>query len=231
MPRIIALVASLALVCATAPASAANGPDAKDNPRTQDFAIGPDSLTMPVPDGYCVPSGKLIGLAQATAAADTTNVTLATFLACGREGVNPFQDYVLLKVPVTALMVKIDKASALDQLEAAMTGPNAPKFDAAMEQRVEGSIGKVIGRKTNVQTNYGYMGRDGDCLYMGGRIQLSVENSAVTPNGANVACLTVAANKILTVYTYDFTPGFNFDVLKTRARAIALTIGAAPEAK
>lgn len=189
----------------------------------QALQIGNTALAMPVPEGLCLPSGALVGVAQAMAAADPSNVTLATYYQCGAEA-SAADHYVLVKVPRAALLAELPKDVILRELESAMTGPDAPKFDAAMEEKVSQGIGNVFGKAPDIEGNFGFAGTDGDCLYMAGRLKMNFPGIPDAPSGLVALCMTGAGNKMLTVNAYDFRPTGRISVLRDEARRIALSV-------
>jgi hypothetical protein len=212
------MAAIAALLTGTPMTAQAAEPD-----QSAEFRIGEAMFSMPVPDGLCIPAGKVAAMSQLTRAADTRNVTLLDFWACG----SPEQastHYVLLKVPTNALLLTLDKAATLDAVEKTLTGPDSPRFDTAFDTEVKQGIDKVTGLDTKVQSNFGYTGRDGDCLYMGGRVAVAKADDKAAVPGLVAVCITVVGGKVLNVDAYDNRAGARYQSLQDEAHALALTI-------
>ncbi|MEO7248041.1 MAG: hypothetical protein ABIW31_06265, partial [Novosphingobium sp.] len=196
-----------------------------DAPNEVTVTIGADQFVMPVPVGFCVPvTAEDKAVEQMTAAIDTHNVTVATFMACGREGVAPMKDYVLVKVPTQALMAKLEKVDTLNQIERAVAAPKFANMGPTIKQEVEKSAGKVIGGKTEFTGDFGYRGRDADCIYFGGRMNVSVATAGLADSGFNGSCGSVVGGKYLVVHVYDFTPTGKVSELMEQARQIMLSM-------
>lgn len=193
--------------------------------------VGPDKLSMPLPTGFCVPRGYVAGVAEAVAKADDQNVTLATFVNCEHQDDEmAMNNYVIVKAFRKAVMLRFEKASTLDQLDKAATGPNAPRFDENLAKRTSDSLEATTGQRMELTGDFGYAGRDQDCIYLAGRMALKdkPEKSLLM-----AACTTVAGGKLLTVYRYDARPTADVAALKAETRSIAVSIRApaAPKRK
>ncbi|PLK25600.1 hypothetical protein [Novosphingobium sp. TH158] len=216
----VALFAGFALHGAVAMAQPVDSAD----PARHDFSIGTQNLTLPVPAGYCKPSGLSAEVARQTALADEQNITLATFYRCNQAGTISAEEYVLIKVPKMFMSVEREKQSALAALSEVMTAPNAPKFDGPAQREAEKGISKVIGSEAKIGGQMGYMGTDADCVYIGGTVTVSAAQGSV--NGAWTGCMTVAAKRMFAVYVYDFRAKPAFEDLKTKAGLIAASVRA-----
>lgn len=197
---------------------------AADQPAEANFRIAEAALAMPVPSGLCVPAAQVAALSQMTSAADPSNVTVADFWNCGAPELAG-SHYVLLKVPTQVLVLQVEKADALKQLEAVLSAPGAPMFDGSYDAAVKEGIDKVTGMQTKLKSNFGYIGRDADCLYMGGRVDISI-GAAKTPTGGGLVavCMTVVGKKLLSVNVYDARPGADIKALTAEAHALSQTI-------
>ncbi len=190
------------------------------------FRIGERELLMPIPAGYCAAAGAEAAIAQVLAAADKSNTTLATLTACNRNpAVAAFGEYVLVKSPSSALISQLDKASALNELDSAFRSPGAAQITERALAEAERGLGEVLGKKAPLTFKTSYMGRDNDCAYIFG-YGFAGENQSKR-RGIMVGCMTVAASKLVTVYSYRFTPGSKVADVKAQALAIARSIAPA----
>lgn len=195
--------------------------------------VGLARLTMPLPQGFCIPRGYVAGVAEVIAKADDQNVTLATLIDCEhQDDEKAMSNYVIIKAFRKAVMLNFEKVSTLDQLDKAATGPNAPKFDESMSKRSTDALEAATGQRMKLTGDIGYAGRDQDCIYLAGRMALKdkPEDSLLI-----TACTTVAAGKLITVYRYDARPEADVAMLKAEVRNIARSIHGAvtrkPKAK
>ena len=216
------------LIATFAAATSLLSTQAQSDPVRQDFRfrVGDRELTMPVPGSYCEPSGQAAAVAQVIASADKANTTVATFNACNRNpSVSPFDEYVLLKVVNGALLGHFEKTDTLNQIDPVFQSPDMPKFSDQAQADVEKGFGEVLGQKPVMTFKISYMGRDSDCIYLFGNGTVGLNGT--TGRGIMVGCMTVAASKLLTVYSYRFTPGSKVADVKAQALAIARSINAA----
>lgn len=189
------------------------------------FAIGAQQLEMPLPDGYCLPTGIMATVAQVMAASDKSNLTLATFDACNDgNSENGMSRYVLIKVPNTAITAVTTKDQAFPALEAAFNAPTAPKFDAAMQEKVESGYRDTLGTSPTFTGNFGYSGKDADCLYLAGQIVVAGEGRTVPMHAST--CITVAGSRIVTINSYAVASLRTVAELQAQSRAIAVSIRA-----
>ena len=130
-------------------------------------------------------------------------------------------DYVIIKTPIRALKMKLEKSSTLDQLAQAASKPSAPRLDAQMSDHIAGRFESTVGTRLELEGTIGYAGRDQDCVYMAGRLSTTEKpDEKLWVAG----CMTVAHGKFLTVYRYDSHDSVRIEDLKLHVRSIAKTI-------
>jgi hypothetical protein len=191
--------------------------------RSATFLIGSAKLTMPVPDSFCTPTGKDVEIAATNALADKRSATLATFLACGRNsGISPWAHYVLVKSPNETQAQTYEKEEILARLDAEGNGPNSPRFTEAMTNELAQDTESALGERIEFRGTFGFAGRDKDCVYLAGPMQITLRGRSVDARAAT--CLTAVSGKVLTVNVYDFRLAYTVPQLKEQAHAIALTI-------
>lgn len=210
---------AVALLLLAAPVAAA----AADQPAEAPFRIGEAAMTMPIPAGLCLPTGDSAAIAQMTAAADGRNVTVADFWTCGAAE-QAGTHYVLLKVPTQVLLMRLPKEDTLASLNATLTGPDSPKFGGDFDRMAKEGIDKVTGLQTKVESDFGYISRDADCIYMGGRVSIAFEAGKPAKPGLVATCMTVVGEKLVNVNVYDNRPDTGINAVMNEAHAIALTI-------
>jgi len=217
--RAFAALAALAVVGAAPP-------HAQASPQVGTFRISGVGFEMPIPTGYCLPSGKGGDVAQLMAAADQQNVTHLTLLACQDDW---GKDYILVKTPSQALLVDVGREEALKALAAALDTP------ALKEQFSSGKLvtdaGKgmsdVLGRKVDLVGEIKPVGRDEACVYLAGTTE--VKTADVSYRIAVGGCITVVGRRMLTLYVYGSDTGAaGVAALVARSRRLMETIRVAP---
>ena len=136
----IRMVAMLAV-----PALVAAAPSTSD--RVADFRVGGVSFMLPLPAGYCLPSGRVADVMQLLAAGDTENVTDLSLAQCDGKMLSGASDYTIIKTPRRGLLVAIDRAELLEAVGKEFDSKLdiTPMFDAAGK-----SMSDLTGRKIDV---------------------------------------------------------------------------------
>lgn len=190
------------------------------------FKVGAVALKLPQPSGFCPPSAQDAPMAAANANADPHNLTLATLLACNRSPeIRPWSNYVLIKTPNMLANGTYEKVETLDQMNAVFAGPNSPKFDDKMTDEIGTNTERAIGVRIEITAEYGYAGRDADCVYLAGPMQAQVVGKTV--KGLIATCITVAGGKMIGVNLYHISAAPDMAALKAmkaQVRAIGLSI-------
>ena len=105
------------------------------------FAVGEESFSIPVPDGYCVPDGRDKQIIDLTASGDKQNITPLSLIRCERrnhpDGIG--LDYFLIKAPQAVLSTRIDRPEFLKMM--------APEMGKAEWQ--EQQSGKILDGVSN----------------------------------------------------------------------------------
>ena len=181
-----------ALLLASATAAGATGP-------TASFRFGGVEFEAPIPEGYCLPQGAEIDVAQLVAAADQDNVTHLTLYRCGpQDGVRT--DYILVKTPRQALFANLEREQALVAMSQVFENP---EFESALDsapEQVEGNVSSVVGREVDLTGRIRPLGRDETCAYMGGTFQVTGEQISY-PISAGV-CMTVVSGRLVSINYY-----------------------------
>lgn len=210
-------LAFAALAMAAAPGGAAAKGEALHR-----FTVGGKGFTVPVPEGYCLPSGPTVELAQGVAALDTMNLTHANLDRCGTFG----EDYVHIKSPGQSQTVPIPRADFIALIAREVQ-------TASGQQLVEDAIekpGRDVAEGTDNEIQIGntvprYFGQDDVCAYMAMSGDVSPAGGTVKIRG--VICMTLVDSEFMNVNVYALEgKGISDAQLKARARAIAASIAA-----
>lgn len=207
------------LAMASAPAAAA----------PLQFRISGVELTVPVPEGYCLPGGAHADAAQLVAAADDQNVTHAMLVRCGAaEAAN---DYILLKTPKQALLATVGRKELLDAVGAEFDSPLFAEELASgkLMGEVGSSLGTVLGTQVDLSGSFGPRGKDDVCAYLGGTMDV---NSPVASYALSAgSCITAVEGRIIVVHWYGpdrGAAGVAELLRKSRGLAMAMTGRRAP---
>lgn len=168
--------------------------------QTVSFRFGGMEFETHIPDGYCLPRGRDIDVAQLRAAADDQNVTHLTLYRCQEAGVR--RDYILIKTPNAALPLRLPRQSFLAGVgEAFDSGPlRSDLASGEMVRQVEDRVSSVIGREVDLTGSIRPLGRDDVCAYLGGTMQVS--SSTLTYSVSLGTCITVVSNRVITINWY-----------------------------
>ncbi|WP_285713049.1 hypothetical protein [Erythrobacter oryzae] len=202
--------------------AAAPGGAAAQTREVHRFTVGGKAFTVPVPNGYCLPSGPTVELAQGVAALDTMNFTHANLDRCGTFG----EDYVHIKSPRQSQSVPIPRADFIALIAREVQ-------TASGQQLVEDAIEKAgrdvaAGTDNEIQldnTVPRFFGQDDVCAYM------AMTGDVVTAGGTakirGVICMTLVNSEFMNVNVYALEgKGITDAQLKARARTIAASIAA-----
>ena len=187
--------------------------------------FGTVRLVLPVPQGFCEPTGSMAALAKANASADPDNATVATLTACNRTpAIEPWQNYVLIKAPNGLINTAVPKETGLDQLDKIFSGPDSPKFDDAMAKEIADDTERTRGARIEITGQFGYAGRDTDCIYLAGPVQRRVEGVDKVATGQIASCITVVGARMFSVNLYEMPAVSPIAKMKAQAHTIALSI-------
>ncbi|MBN8809572.1 MAG: hypothetical protein J0I47_15235 [Sphingomonas sp.] len=212
--RLSTAIAATAII---ATAAAADAPSSQ----TASFNVGGVAYTMPLPAGYCLPTGQLIAIAQTVAAADSANVTNLTLYRCDATPAK-IGDYALVKTPANLISMTVDHATFAAQI--------APEFDKPMpvssdeiSANVADNYDKVIGKRPTIGIKLATRGHDAVCGYMTGGG--TVGNGTITKDIAMGACTTAIGGRVIQVicFTESKLPA-DQDRMMRQAKALATTI-------
>jgi hypothetical protein len=194
---------------------------------TGSFRLGGMQFTVPIPAGYCLPSGSNIEVAQLLAAADDRNVTHLTLYRCGQSGA-AITDYILIKTPIEALLIRASREQLLQALGAEFQGPLGSAAGAeALTNQAESRVSSVLGAEVNLTGVVRPLGLDSFCAYMGGTMQ--VTSSLGNYTGSLGMCMTAVSERMVTINWYGADGGSaGVAELLRRSRQLAERITATP---
>ncbi|MBA4768280.1 MAG: hypothetical protein H2049_11710 [Porphyrobacter sp.] len=213
-------LAALALAVMPGGATAQNRPQSKPQHR---FTVGGKAFTIPVPQGYCLPSGATVALAEKIASLDTMNLTHANLDRCGTFG----EDYVHIKSPRKSQPVTMPRAQFLGLIARELqTTAGQQLVDQAIE-----NAGRDVAKGTNNEIQLDnavprFVGQDDMCAYMALVSDVVGAQGAIKIRG--VICMTVVGAEFMNVNAYAIEGrGTTEAQLKARVREIALSIAGA----
>lgn len=187
------------------------------------FSVGGTDFTVPLPEGYCLPSGQTVELARNVAALDTMNITHANLDRCGTFG----EDYVHIKSPRQPQSVPMPRADFIALIAREIQ-------TASGQQLVDDAIDKAgrdiaEGTGNDVQldnTVPRFFGQDDTCAYMA--MTGDVVAASGTAKIRGVICMTLVGGQFMSINAYGLEGrGVTDDQLKARVRAIAASIAEA----
>jgi hypothetical protein len=210
----MALAAALALVpgAAFAKGEALHG-----------FSVGGKAFTMPVPQGYCLPSDATVALAEKAASLDSMNLTHANLDRCGTFG----EDYVHIKSPRQSQPVPLPRAQFLALIARELQTASGQQL---VDEAIDGA-GRDVAEGTDNEIQIDntvprFIGQDDMCAYMALTSDVTGPAGSVKMNG--VICMTVVSGEFMNVNAYAIAPtGITEAQLKARVRAIAASIAGA----
>jgi hypothetical protein len=195
------------------------------------FRFSGTSFSLPIPDGYCLPTGRDVDVAQLLAAGDNENVTHLMLNWCeprSREAID--DDYILIKTPKHALLAFVDRKSFM---EAVGVEFDKPDFAAALAREdftdgAEKSLEETLGSKIDIGGALRPLGKDDVCAYLGGTLEIATPKLAYKISVAG--CITSVANRVVTLYWYGPDKGApGIASLITRVRTLATKVEGHPD--
>lgn len=172
------------------------------SPAPVQFNVGGTALSMPMPTGYCLPAGAQITVAQMLAAADHSNVTDAHIVRC--DGKAPGEeDYTMIKTPVQALPITIDRPQIIDLMIKTFDDPQA-KTDLspdAINKDAAGALSSTFGANVKLNGAIVPLGHDDTCFYMGGILEINAKDIQYKQSVGG--CMTSVGGRVITIYRYD----------------------------
>lgn len=216
------VVASLALLAAFSSGGT--------QPKGQIIDVGGRKLEVPIPQGYCLPSGEAAGNAKAQAALDDRNATLLFLVDCRRE--KALENFLVIKTPLSMLTSDVSKDELLQGLGG--EGFNDPDFrrrlDAGeFEKHASERASDIAGRSVTFEVTIKPRGLDQTCAYLGGISTVTgLKDKAYTMDVAG--CITAVGTRAIGLYANrTVTSGQSFEGLYKPLRDWALTIRPAAE--
>jgi hypothetical protein len=206
-------------------AMAAASPALAQGSRTADFHIGTVAFEFPLPDGYCLPEGKVAEAAATLASVDTQNVTELTIVPCGKAFEN---DFYAIKAPRAMIDTPAERAPFLQSLAPVFGTPGHDQDFAAATSRAADDFSTAIGKRVDMSGALKPLGVDSMCAYIGGLLTVSADEESQV--AAVAGCVTVIGGRAIYVYSvgHGNTPE---DVVRhvRESRALAERVRVKPE--
>jgi hypothetical protein len=192
------------------------------------FAVGTVNLEIPIPAGYCLPTGDIAAVAQVVAASDDVNVTDLTLVRCGVGSQAALEDYMIIKTPKRALVDTVTREQLLVAVGAEFDRPEFKDFIAKGVGAQAENQWKNMGVEIHFSGTPQPLGRDNVCAYLGGQLSPSDKDGKIYPTLMG-GCLTSVGGKVVSVFRY-VAPGKGKEVgdLLREVRALAVQIRVAP---
>lgn len=188
------------------------------------FKFGDTAFSYVRPEGFCLPSGPEVAVAEEIAALDKASLTHANLDRCGSFG----EEYTHIKTPIRNEPVKMAKPLFLALLARQMQDAGTlAQMDTAMRE-VEADIAKGVGEENALKVGSPvFGGQDKDCVYI--YILIDVQFGSEKKQGRASGCLTVISQQFFSVNSYGLVEsGITFEALKERSRAIAVSLAKVP---
>jgi hypothetical protein len=182
-------------------AALALAPPAAAQPAPASFRFGGVEFQMPIPAGYCLPTGSQIEFERFLAAGDERNATHLSLSPCASEKALDM-DFIVLKTPNAALWVPLERAQFLEELGAVFDSEEFKSQMASGEMLDETgkAATKMFGTRVDVAGGIRPLGKDERCGYMGGTLKVaSPEGNASLAVGT---CMTVVSGRMLVISWY-----------------------------
>ena len=189
--------------CGSTPSVSAPRPKAQA--RLAQIRVVGDAIEVPLPAGYCEPTGTYVDTAQVSAAGDSQNLTLLSLFSCAEmaRGATP-EHFAYVKIPKSALSAHM----TLPELLSGMGAVPDSEMKAAIDNDkvspgVQKDLSTVTGRDVAVHTAIVPADRDANGYYMAGVVQMSAGTQEITT--AVAVALTAVKGHML---SYNFyAPG------------------------
>ncbi len=193
---------------------------------SETIEVGGVKITVPIPDGYCVPDGMMAEMTKKIADMDKYNATHLTIMKCDEDGsLSPEPDYFILKTPMTMLTMDVNKPGLIASMGAAFANPAFGKMmnGEAMNNEMSSAMSEGFGTKMDFNGETRPLGKDSDCAYIGGVMEMSTE--AMSRKLATAICVTAVGKRTVTINWYGTdTTNEGVVALAKKARAIALAM-------
>ena len=188
---------------------------------TVGFTVASQQFELTTPDDFCAPVGEELQVSQTSAKVDEQNFTPVDLQRCGTFGM----DYMLVKYPREGAVVDMSKADFLKAMGDFFDTERGRRAADAGFKDSRDNISRGSGGAVDVDaTGVSYAGKDSDCVYLGGRIDLIVEGE--TKRMLLGSCMTVVNNTVITVHSYRIESEASVDALKARSRTVARSLRA-----
>jgi hypothetical protein len=169
------------------------------------FELPGATFNVPLPAGYCVATGDFDGIAKVMAAADTTNLTDTTYVACDANGTERMSSWGMIKTPLSTLRGEAGPRSAMiAELKAYVNSEEGKKvIDAASASAAEKSnLNTIFGAEFKGAAKFDALDSDGNGVYFGGVANYD-NGHGKTFKVAAAYSVTVANNRVFSVYLFE----------------------------
>lgn len=182
-------------------ASAAKAP----SPRLAHFRLAGDEIVVPMPAGFCDPTGGYIDGAQAVAAADNDNLTLITLYDCAEmaRGEHP-SHYAMIKAPKSGLSKRVSRGELVKGMGDIPQNTFTDQIQKEKLTEVGRNVSKVFGEDAALTGSIAPIDKDDLAFYLGGVLGLSVAGD--TPQNVSVVVALTTVKDHIVSYNF-YGPG------------------------
>ena len=155
---------------------------ASTGPTIASFSLPTGSYKAPLPDGYCLPTGKYDANAKLGAAADSTNLTDLTFYRCAdmTAGADP-TSWGMVKTPLSVVSAKAPPRSQLIAEMKSQVDPAAMKrLDDEAAKQATPQAERVFGQDLKVGMDAKAVGSDQFGIYFAGTLTVTDQSNKTT---------------------------------------------------
>ena len=188
----------------------------------QQFVAGSTTYHVSVPDGFCLPKGDELVEAKYYASLDDTNHTPVDLERCGTFNI----DYTLVKFAKDNEPISLPRAVFVSVLARDFEEEVAEdEIDSAVGDVRDDMAEKTEGELTLGDAEFGYIGHDKDCVYLGGRMEVVVGTERFWRRVAS--CITIVGDRVFSIHSYaNEDLEISVETLKRRSNRVALSITA-----
>lgn len=196
-------------------------------PTTTDFTVGGKKFRLTLPAGFCLPGPEMAGKMAQIAASDPANITDVALIECDVKP-DALPELVAIKTLRVFETTPLNRETFIAEMVAALPLVEAPAAQRKLFDQSADNVAAATGSKVDLTGKVRGQGQDAVCAYLGGSIDVAVQNRKVT--GLVGACATVVGTRQFSVYRVTYRPRSDGGAgLLPETRSIALAITPLPD--
>jgi len=171
-------------------------------PTIMSFTLpGDKSFIVPLPAGYCVPTGAYETAAKMTASADPKNLTNVSFIDCADAAAGgELNHFGILKTPFELVSTDVDRAEILAELKPSVDTKALQDLNDAASNIGSESLTRVYGRDIKVSLDVRALDSDDKAVYYAGTADLS--DAERQKKLACAYAISVVRKRVIVLYLY-----------------------------